>query len=174
MIKIRIMIIVAIIMVIGLLFFQDTLVMVFAGKGNVEMKDFEEHKEFMTSNFIDVSVEEKEGKTLLTGISSDKSTNIMVTSDGNSIEKVEAVVNGSKISEDELISVLKKNLNSVLSSVLNKKDVRNVEMYLIKEGMKQLKNDPDKIVVKNTFGNVEIFVEGDLHTGEIKLELNSK
>lgn len=152
----------------------DTIQMVL-GKGEITMKSFEENKELLANNdnFKDVVVEEIDGKQVLSGVSNDEMTQVKVVSDGQKIEKVETQMDGSSLTKENAKDVLTKNLEGILSAVMDKKKIRGVELYVVKEALQQLKNNPEKVVINKTFGDVHLEAIGDISTGQIQLILNT-
>lgn len=160
----------------GAFFTKDTIAMVLMGEGEVALNNFETNKELLakSENFTDVVVKEEDGKLVLSGTSVDNTTAVEIVSDANKVESVKAVIDGTKLTEENAKAVILKNVDSLLSSVFSKKDARNLELYVSKEAVKQLKANPEKIVVRKIFGEVEIYAEGNLNTGEIQILLKAK
>lgn len=160
----------------GAFFTKDTIAMVLMGEGEVALNNFETNKELLANseNFTDVVVKEEDGKLVLSGTSVDNTTAVEIVSDANKVESVKAVIDGTKLTEENAKAVVLKNVDSLLSSVFSKKDARNLELYVSKEAVKQLKANPEKIVVRKIFGEVEIYAEGNLNTGEIQILLKAK
>lgn len=166
----------AVVITAGFFLTKDTIAMVLMGEGEITLNDFEENKEALSShdNFKDVVVEEKDGKQILSGVTADKTTTIHIVSDGNKVEQVKTVIDGSQLTEENAKSVIIKNIDGILSAVLSKKDARNIELFIGKEVIQRIKDNPEKIVIQKTFGDVEICATGDFNTGLIQISFNAK
>lgn len=146
------------------------------GKGEITMKNFEENKEALTNNshFKDVAVQNVDGKQVLSGVSKDNLTTVKVISDGGKIERVETTMDASSLTKDNAKDVLTNNLEGVLSSVIDEKNIRGIELYVAKEALQQFNNNQKKIVINKTFGDVHVEAVGDTSTGKIQFILNTK
>jgi hypothetical protein len=162
-----------ILIVLGAMNYKN--IMIFFGKGQVTLNNPDSATKTISSNpnYTNSNSKVEGDKNILTTQSLDKTTDIKVVSSGSKVEAVEISVDASNMTENNIKDELIKNLQPVLAATTP--DYKAIQLWATKEGVQKiLQSGGNNFSIKQDFGDVVIEAEGDLTTGQVKINVVNK
>lgn len=188
--KIFLIILLGIVVILGILFaINFNTIMVFNGKGHINVKQAPQIKQSMTGSgmFEDVGENtDSNGNSVMTGVSKDKAVTLTVTKQKDGTQVINAQVDTSKLDDAGIDLTALKNGNAktlqaakdladkYVGTIVDDNSKTGMELYMASKLYNQYKNNPNDINISHSFGDTDLTVTGDMSQHKLDVTLKKK